>query len=114
MKKLIVLTALFVMVAGPAMATDFDSNTPLTATNKGGETVVILKASNNVNGTIKSSANQFAAVTKHLNGTRNFATSSTDTKIYWKAVAKANKGKTTLELTLSHSDTSDFSSWTAL
>lgn len=74
----------------------------------------ITKLSSNVVGKVISSANQFSAITKHINGTKNFATASTDTKIYSTEVASGNKGKTTFEITLANSDTSDFSSWTAL
>lgn len=110
MKKILIAFALLAFAATPVLAIQpFDADKPLT---QGTET--ICKPSNNVYGAVVSSANQFAAVTKHKNGTRNFATSSTDTKIYWTAVADANKGKTTLEITLSNSDTSDFNSWTAL
>jgi len=116
MKKAFVLTiALLLLSAGSSFAVTkaFDNTTPLQASDAAaGEFIV--KCSNNVNGFVANSNNQFAATDKHLNGTRNYATSSTDTKIYWKTVATANEGKATLELPLTASDTSQFSAWTAL
>ncbi len=117
-KRLALLSfAIFVATSGAAFAAG-------TAISEGGDLKVptgfpsadtsITKLSNNVSGSIIASANQFAAVLKHKNGTKNYAASSTDTKMYWKEVADTNKGTTTLEVTLSNSDTSDFSDWSSL
>lgn len=116
-KRLAFLTLVaFVTTTGAALAA--------TTINEGGDLKVpdtfpqagssITKLSNNVSGTIVSSSNQFAAALKHKNGTKNYAASSTDTKIYWKEVATDNKGKTDLEITLDSSDTSDFNDWSSL
>jgi hypothetical protein len=112
MKKVLILLAGLSLLATTSFAEVYTS----AATIESDDTtpVLIAKLSNNVNGQVLSGQTRFAAVMKHLNGTRNFATSSTDPKIYWEAVVDANKGTTTLEVTLANSDTSDFSDWTAL
>lgn len=118
MKKFVFLSIFMLMASVSYSATDFSSSTNLvsadTETPDAAQGVTIMQCSNNVNGTVVSSSTQFAALTKHLNGTRNYATASTDTKIYWTDVEAANKGTATFEITLANSDTSDFSDWTAL
>jgi hypothetical protein len=109
MKKLLFLLSILTLATGTCFAADIDPGG-----NVEYNSTVIAKVSNNVLGNVKSSNTAFAIVLKHLNGTREFATSSTDPKIYWEAVTTTNKGTETMGLTLSASDTSDFSDWTAL
>ena len=110
MKKITILAILALMMATPVWATtDFgDTNGNLTADNDAGQTVILLQPSNKVVGNIVSSKTAISVVTKHENGTRNFAGSSTDTKIYWLTVDDANKGNDTMEVNLTASDTSEF------
>lgn len=109
MKKILLATAILCLAASSAFAATFSSSSPLVINS-----VTILKPSNNVNGEVINGAASFSAIDKHLSGSRNFAASSTETKLYWVATSDANKGTTTLEISLSASDTSDFAGWTAL
>lgn len=115
-KQILFLSAVAILTIGTsAFAEDISAGGTLTVPTgspQAGSTIT--KLSNNVVGSIVASTNQFSAVTKHLNGTKNYATSSTDTKLYWTDVSTANKGQATLEITLSNSDTTDFNAWTAL
>lgn len=74
----------------------------------------ITKLSNNVVARVVASANQFSAIAKHINGTKNYATATSDTKVFMADVTTNNKGTATFEITLSASDTSDFASWSSL
>lgn len=109
MKKILLATAILCLAVSSAFAGTFASDSPLVING-----VTILKPSNNVNGAVINGAASFSAVDKHLSGSRNFAASSTETKLYWLATADVNKGTTTLEITLANSDTSDFADWTPL
>lgn len=113
MKKLIVTLTILLLATGTAFAanTTFNADSALTADSGA---VQIVKPSNNVYGQITSGANQFAAVTLHLNGTYEYATSSEDTKIFRNARTEANVGTSTIVLSLTASDTSNFSGWKAL
>jgi hypothetical protein len=76
--------------------------------NTAGTGALISSMSANVGGTVLSGTTNFACVLKHISGTREFATSSADTKIYWAPVSSDNAGKTTMTLPLSHSTSDDF------
>ena len=75
------------------------------------DTTTIAKFSKGVGGKVTASVTAFSAASKHMNGTKQFATSSTDPKIYWTAQAA---GSSAPAVSLTASDTSNFSSWSAL
>lgn len=115
MKKIIALASIMLFVtAGPALAVQksyssgalIQPSLPVTVT--GG----LSKLSNGVSCTIASNASQFAMNTIHKNGNKEYATSSVDGKIYWKDVTTTSNTAPTV--TLSNSDTTDFSSWSSL
>ncbi|PLY03563.1 MAG: hypothetical protein C0623_00675 [Desulfuromonas sp.] len=118
MKKIILFAIIALFLAAPAMAATKDftggGDAIVTGTNDKEASTQIAVLSNNVAGRFAVSADQFAAITKHLNGSKNYATSSESTKIYWENVDEANEGSMTFEITLSASDTADFSAWDAL
>ena len=116
MKKIFILMSfmgLILFVSASAFAGDVPFGGKLVVTAPVGATISAMSA--NVGGQCLSSATNFACILKHLNGTRNFATSSADTKIYYHEVTvPTNMGKMTLEVTLTNSDSQDFSSWSNL
>lgn len=116
-RKLTLLAAvsLFVVQGVAYAATDITPGGELTVpTGMPAEGSSITKLSNNVVGRVVANSNQFSAITKHINGTKNYATATSETKIYWTDVTAANKGKSSFEIILSASDTSNFSNWTSL
>jgi hypothetical protein len=117
MKKIMIILVAFMLVAPMAFAQTYTVSAGGELTSGSGDkdpSVVLSVFSNNVNGVVVTSADQFAAITKHLNGSKNFATSSESTKIYVKAVSTTNEGTATFEITLSNSDTADFANWSPL
>ena len=118
MKKIFILMSfmglmLFVSASAFAAGTTIDPGGKLVATTPVAATISAMSA--NVGGQVVSSATNFACILKHMNGTRNFATSSADTKIYYHEVTvPTNMGKMTLEVTLTNSDSQDFSAWSNL
>jgi hypothetical protein len=79
-----------------------------------GAGTVIASMSRKVLGNIISASDTYALVLKHLLGTREFATSTAGTKIYFKIESAAHQNTEEMDLNLSHSTTEDFSTWNNL
>lgn len=117
MKKIILTVLVLIFAAGTAMAGTLNvsaGGSVVTGSGDKDPSATLATLSNNVVATFVASTNQFAAITKHTNGSKNYATASDSTKIYWHNVADANDGSTTFEITLNASDTSQFSAWDTL
>ena len=117
MKKIMIILVVFMLLAPMAFATTFtvgSAGSLVSGANDLAPSVTLSVLSNNVNAVVVSSADQFAAITKHKNGSKNYATSSEATKIYSAPVVPTKEGTTSFEITLSNSDTADFSDWAAL
>ncbi len=117
MKKIIIMLVILLFAAGSALAgttTIAAGETLITGSGDKDPSADLATLSNNVHAIFVSSANQFAGLTKHEQGSKNYATASDSTKIFWKNVAEDNEGSGTFEVTLSASDTSNFSDWGSL
>jgi len=117
MKKIIIILVILLFAAGSAMAGTLTVGAGGEVTTGSGDkdpSAVLATLSNNVHAVFVASTNQFSAITKHVNGSKNYATASDSTKIFWTNVADANDGTATFEITLSASDTADFSDWDTL
>lgn len=115
MKKILITLIMLLFVTGSAFATDVAFSGKITAVNDAGELIASMSA--HVGGTVVSLDTNFACLLKHVSGTREFATSSADTSIYWKVETDpGTKGKETLVLTLTKSTSEEFSdtSWSKL
>lgn len=115
MKKLILTISMFLLVAGTAFAaapTGSEYSLAISGASSGGPTEQICVLSNNVGSIIVSTDTAFAATTAHINGSKQYGTSSESTKIYSSAF---EEGTTDLE-TPSDSLSTDFNSspWSAL
>ncbi len=114
MKKVFIITAILVfgLSSLSIAAVTFSQTGPGSTIQVGSNNVDILnqfKTSNNVQIHCASSAQSYAARSAHLNGDREYGTASDDPKIYW---TSKNKGATASDP--GQSDSSEFSSWSAL
>lgn len=109
---LLALPALSFAGAGAATGTDYVSvaGATITGTKTGGSAQPMGQLSSNVTLYCKFSTATFSATTKHLNGTKEFGTSSGSTKIYSKELAAG----TAAPSAPGASDDTAFSSWTAM
>lgn len=107
------LIGLLMFSSGPAFAATPINNTGRLVVPDGQPEAgtVISVMSTKILGSILSSSSDYAVVLKHILGTREFATSSASTKIYFHAVSTANMGSPAMDLQLSHSTSEDFNSW---
>jgi uncharacterized membrane protein len=115
MKKIIALTFILALFAGSAFAaspTGSEYTTDITGSGDSGVVETISVLSNNVGARVVSNFAAFSATTAHVNGSKQYGTSSETTKIY---SAAFEEGTTNLE-TPSTSDSTDFNSspWSAL
>jgi hypothetical protein len=114
MKKIIVIAFLVSLVAAPAFAAvtnaEFNAGT-ISGSSTAGPTEDISVLSNNVGAAIASNDIQYAATTAHLNGSKQYGSSSQSTKIF----SRAFKEGTTPLIVPQTSDTAEFDSdWTSL
>ena len=115
MKKIMIILVAFMLVPSSAFAVDVTVGGELkSGTGDKDPSVVLSVLSNNVVATVIASADRFSAITKHINGSKNFATSSESTKIYSKSIATENEGSATFEIDLATSDTTEFAAWSPL
>lgn len=114
MKKIIAITFMISLFAGTAFAAA-PTGSEYTNEITGGtpsETISVL--SNNVGAIVVSSPTAYAATTAHLNGSKQFGSSSESTKLF---SATFEEGTTDVLLTPSDSESTDFndaSVWKAL
>lgn len=106
MKKIVVLVAIMMLAAGSAFATTFNEN-GTTASVSG--VLSSYKTSKNVEVHAKGDKSTYAARSKHLNGDREYGSAAGDSKLYYQ---DSTVGATASDPT--NSDSSEFSSWTAL
>jgi hypothetical protein len=78
------------------------------------EGTVLATMSKGVLGSILAGGAQYSIVLKHIHGTREFASSSVGTLIYFNDVDPLNQDTPNMGLTLSSSDSSDFATWTPM
>jgi len=104
MKKIIVLTALSLMIAGPALAANIEFKSDA-APSAGTGVVGAFRTSKNVVIKATSAADAYTAASKHLNGDRAYAAASGDSKLYY---LDSKKGDATPDVP------ADFTKWTAL
>lgn len=113
MKRTIALIALMLFTCtSVAFATNITSGGEYKATAP--NAAKLGKLSTKVDAEIVTAQNTYAAITKHLNGTKAFGSSAGDTRIYYKA---GNDGETTQAsgIKITGSDSSVFQSgWTSL
>ena len=114
MKKVFIITAILVfgLSSLSIAAVTFSKTGPGSNIQVGSNNVDILnqfKTSNNVEVHCTSAAQSYAARSAHLNGDREYGTASDDPKIYWNS-----KNKNTTASDPTNSDSSEFSSWSAL
>lgn len=103
MKKIILLmTAIALFSASAASAAGTVVSTYATLNYKASKSVVVVAS---------AAAQTFAAVSKHLNGTRTFGVTSGDTRMYYSESVAAGTDITTSTITAS--DSSAFSGWSA-
>jgi hypothetical protein len=114
MKKIIVLASLMMLLATSAFA----AGTTVKILNGGAinstaDNKPLGKLSTNVSLVVINSSTAFSTATKHLSGNREFGTSSTDTRIYYKEVAT---GVEAVVGDVTNSDSSDFQAagWSGL
>jgi hypothetical protein len=108
MKKILFTFMLLLFLTGSAFAADVTFGGKVTSDGTGVTGQLISSMSANVGGQCLSSTANFACVLKHVSGTREFATSSADTKIYWGPVSSTNQGTQTMTLVLQSSTSADF------
>ena len=103
MKKIIAITFMFSLLASAAFAVDV-TNAEFTGEPviSGTDTISVL--SNNVGIVIVSNPTAYAAITAHLNGSKQYGSSSESTKLYSSAFEEG----TTELLTPSNSESTDF------
>ena len=113
MKKMIVFTVVLSLLAAPAFAVNV-TNAQITGSQVAASAPVaenISTLSNNVGIAIISTATAFSATTAHLNGSKQFGTSSETTKIYTQAF---EEGDVNLIVPTDSTSTQFTGSWTAL
>jgi hypothetical protein len=108
MKKILFTFMMLLFLTGSAFAATISFGGKVTSDGTGVTGTLISSMSANVGGICNSGTANFACVLKHVSGTREFATSSADTKIYWAPVSDANQGKPVITLPLTHSTSEDF------
>lgn len=109
---ILLLPALSFAGAGAAGGTEYVSaaGAAITGTKTGGANQPMGQLSTNVILACKFSISTFSASAKHLNGSKEYGSSSGSTKIYSKELAAGTAAPTTP----SSSDDTAFSAWTAM
>jgi hypothetical protein len=109
---LLSIPALSFAGAGAASGTDYVSaaGAAITGTKTGGSNQPMGQLSSNVILDCKFSTSTFSATTKHLNGSKEYGSSSGSTKIYSKELAPG----TAAPSTPGASDATAFDAWTAM
>lgn len=120
MKKVMILSVLFVMVAAPVFAATITMDLSAKTTTglslygdsatAGPTTALIGKTSTGVGLSMASGVGGYALVTQHMNGSKAFASSYDSTSIF--SVDVTTIGTKMLDVTAS--DTSEFSTWKPL
>ncbi len=110
MKKIILITSAFLLMAGSAFAeVVFDS--------EGGYGTGVLtgfKASRQVNVACQANSATYAATADHLSGTRVYGTSAGDPLLYFLDKTAAEIGTNVAAGKLNNSDSTDFATWASL
>jgi hypothetical protein len=116
MKKILMTVISLILIAGSAYASGLTiaAGGKITETASGGALISSMSA--NVGGEIMSGTTNYAVELKHISGTRQFGTSSADTKIYYQQVSTTNQGTMTLDTPLTNSTSQDFmgTGWNSL
>jgi hypothetical protein len=111
-----IITTLFIFIAGSAFgATPIADGGSITVpAGQPDAGLILAPMSKGVLGNVLAGGDRYAIVLKHIHGTREFATSSAGTLIYYNDVDPVNQDTPNMGLTLSSSDSSDFAAWEPL